>query len=57
VVGEPDAGKPHVRFDEGELETCGFAEARQFSTLPAAPMKKKIYPGVVAAGAVGSVGN
>jgi hypothetical protein len=22
VVGEPDAGKPHVRFDEGMQETC-----------------------------------
>jgi hypothetical protein len=23
MVGEPDAGKPHVRFDEGTQETCG----------------------------------
>jgi len=23
MIGEPDAGKPHVRFDEGVLETCG----------------------------------
>ncbi|MFN6163024.1 MAG: hypothetical protein ACK5AC_11700 [Planctomycetota bacterium] len=22
VIGEPDAGKPHVRFDEGMQETC-----------------------------------
>ena len=25
VVGEPDAGKPHVRFDEGVQETCDSA--------------------------------
>ena len=23
MIGEPDAGKPHVRFDEGVQETCG----------------------------------
>ena len=22
MIGEPDAGKPHVRFDEGVQETC-----------------------------------
>ena len=25
MIGEPDAGKPHVRFDEGVLETCDNA--------------------------------
>jgi hypothetical protein len=25
VIGEPDAGKPHVRFDEGVQETCDIA--------------------------------
>ncbi len=23
MIGEPDAGKTHVRFDEGVHETCG----------------------------------
>jgi hypothetical protein len=22
MIGEPDAGNPHVRFDEGVQETC-----------------------------------
>lgn len=25
MIGEPDAGKPHVRFDEGAQETCDIA--------------------------------
>ena len=25
MIGEPDAGKPHVRFDEGVQETCNIA--------------------------------
>ena len=25
MIGEPDAGKPHVRFDEGVQETCDIA--------------------------------
>jgi hypothetical protein len=33
VIGEPDAGKPHVRFDEGVQETCDIA-ARLRPTLP-----------------------
>ena len=24
IIGEPDAGKPHVRFDEGALSTMGL---------------------------------
>jgi hypothetical protein len=32
MIGEPDAGKPHVRFDEGVQETCGIA-ARLRPTL------------------------
>jgi hypothetical protein len=24
MIGEPDAGKPPVRFDEGVQETCGI---------------------------------
>jgi len=32
VVGEPDAGNPHVRFDEGVQETCRKA-TRLCSTL------------------------
>ena len=33
MIGEPDAGKPHVRFDEGTQETCDIA-ARLRPTLP-----------------------
>ena len=33
MIGEPDAGKPHVRFDEGVQETCDIA-ARLRPTLP-----------------------
>ena len=29
MVGEPDAGNPHVRFDEGMQETC-FGNAPVF---------------------------
>ena len=32
MIGEPDAGKPHVRFDEGRPETCVRA-ARLSPTL------------------------
>src|SRR5450755_397123 len=32
MIGEPDAGKPHVRFDEGAQETCDIA-ARLCPTL------------------------
>ena len=32
MIGEPDAGKPHVRFDEGVQETCDIA-ARLRPTL------------------------
>ena len=32
MIGEPDAGKPHVRFDEGAQETCDIA-ARLRPTL------------------------
>jgi len=35
MIGEPDAGKPHVRFDEGAQETCDIA-ARLCPTLQAA---------------------
>ena len=32
-VGEPDAGNPHVRFDERGLETGDVSLPRQLSTL------------------------
>jgi hypothetical protein len=32
MIGEPDAGNPHVRFDEGRQETCARA-ARLSPTL------------------------
>jgi hypothetical protein len=35
MIGEPDAGKLHVRFDEGMQETCGSA-TRLCPTLRAA---------------------
>ena len=34
MVGEPDAGNPHVRFDEGVLETCVCDATRLRPTLP-----------------------
>ena len=36
LIGEPDAGKPHVRFDEGVQVTCDIA-ARLHPTLPQPP--------------------
>jgi hypothetical protein len=35
MIGEPDAGKLQVRFDEGMQETCGYA-TRLRPTLRAA---------------------
>jgi hypothetical protein len=40
MIGEPDAGKPHVRFDEGVQETCDIA-ARLRPTLPQPPIEKQ----------------
>ena len=37
MIGEPDAGKPHVRFDEGVQETCGSV-TRLCPTLPESPL-------------------
>ena len=37
MVGEPDAGNPHVRFDEGTQETGGNAP-RLRPTLPMLPL-------------------
>jgi hypothetical protein len=39
MIGEPDAGKPHVRFDEGVQETCGSV-TRLRPTLRLAPFLK-----------------
>jgi hypothetical protein len=36
MIGEPDAGKPHVRFDEGVQETCDSV-TRLRPTLPEPP--------------------
>jgi len=33
MIGEPDAGNPHVRFDEGVQESCDSA-TRLCPTLP-----------------------
>ena len=43
MIGEPDAGKPHVRFDEGVQETCDIA-ARLRPTLPKPPNDLMIAP-------------
>ena len=34
LLREPDAGDPHVRFDEREVETERFASPRHLSTPP-----------------------
>ena len=34
LLREPDAGNPHVRFDEREVETERFSSPRHLSTLP-----------------------
>jgi hypothetical protein len=36
MIGELDAGKPHVQFDEGAQETCDRV-TRLCPTLPASP--------------------
>ena len=36
MIGEPDAGNPHVRFDEGRQETC-VRVARLSPTLRSVP--------------------
>ena len=42
MIGEPDAGKPHVRFDEGVQETCGSRNApAPYST--ASPLAQKFF--------------
>ena len=33
MIGEPDAGNPHVRFDEGVQETCSSNAPVPYSTL------------------------
>jgi hypothetical protein len=43
MIGEPDAGKPHVRFDEGVQETCDIA-ARLRPTLQSLQIKKRQFP-------------
>ena len=40
MIGEPDAGKPHVRFDEGVQETCDIA-ARLRPTLHSVPHQEE----------------
>jgi hypothetical protein len=41
MIGEPDAGKPHVRFDEGVQETCAPRNAPvPYSTGPFPPLGK-----------------
>ncbi len=40
MIGEPDAGKPPVRFDEGVQETCDIV-ARLRPTLPEPPFQKR----------------
>jgi hypothetical protein len=40
MIGEPDAGKPPVRFDEGVQETCDIA-ARLRPTLRTPGVKEE----------------
>ncbi len=42
MIGEPDAGKPHVRFDEGVQETYDTV-TRLHPTLPAPPICTKLF--------------
>jgi hypothetical protein len=45
MIGEPDAGNPHVRFDEGRQETCVRA-ARLSPTLQSPrSVDSACYPG------------
>jgi len=37
MIGKPDAGKPHVRFDEGVQETCDIAARLRPTLLLATP--------------------
>jgi hypothetical protein len=37
MIGEPDAGNPHVQFDEGVQKTCGSV-TRLCPTRPASPV-------------------
>ena len=46
MIGEPDAGNPHVRFDEGRQETCVRA-ARLSPTLQSPQVKRCFLPNVV----------
>jgi hypothetical protein len=43
MIGEPDAGNPHVRFDEGRQETC-VRVARLSPTLQSPRIKERFLP-------------
>ena len=42
MVGEPDAGNPHVRFDEGEQETY-LGNAPALYSTGIAPLKNRFF--------------
>ena len=42
MIGEPDAGNPHVRFDEGRQETC-VRVVRLSPTLLALALRKAFF--------------
>jgi hypothetical protein len=42
MIGEPDAGKPPVRFDEGVQETCGIV-TRLCPTLRQRPLARRVW--------------
>ena len=44
MIGEPDAGKLQVRFDEGMQETCGYA-TRLRPTLPRRCASRNFFKG------------
>ncbi len=42
MIGEPDAGNPHVRFDEGRQET--HVRAARLSPTLQSPRLKSFFP-------------
>lgn len=43
MIGEPDAGKLQVRFDEGMQETCGYATRLRPTLRAAVRLSKKFW--------------
>jgi hypothetical protein len=43
MIGELDAGNPHVQFDEGRQETY-YSVTRLCPTLPESPSERSLLP-------------